>query len=520
MRRAAGGLGAAGVHGHTALAATLLLAAACGAGRGDERLDGPVTKRALLVGINEYRADDGSPRAPFRNLQGARNDVELVRGVLTGRMGFAPDHVTVLLDRAATREAILAALRRLVADSGPDDEVYVHYSGHGSQVRDLNGDEADGFDETILPHDARTEGVPDITDDELGEILAALRTPHVLVVLDSCHSGTATRGAGAGAVRVRAVPPDARTALYARGANLARRSSGAAAGTGSYALMTGAAEDQSALDGPVGDAFYGFFSWSFAEALRDAPADATPAALFARVKTAYAATVARYPSIPAPAPQLEGPPAVLQRPLWRAADAAGPGDAGRTRALAALRALAPAGGDAPAARIVGGAPGTAPPRFVPRGDAEPRSSRNSLQVELRATAETFVTLAEVDAAGRVTIVFPNEFSDTRAFLPDGRVPAGATVLLPDALTEPNASGFFVDAAPPLGPDTLVVLTAASRDDAQRLRAQLAGSAADAAGGPSATGPAAGTLRGVRVVAARDAPAAGRTVRVLEFAVGP
>ena len=57
---------------------------------------------------------------------------------------------------------------------------------------------------------------PDITDDELEEILSQLKTPQTVVVLDSCHSGTATRGLE---VRVRSVPRDNRVGLYKKGKN-------------------------------------------------------------------------------------------------------------------------------------------------------------------------------------------------------------------------------------------------------------------------------------------------------------
>jgi uncharacterized caspase-like protein len=147
------------------------------------------TRRALLIGINEYQA--------FPNLRGALNDVELLQSVLTSRFGFEAENVRRVTDAQATR--ILAALAAPARETGPDDVVYVHYSGHGSQVEDADGDEgADGMDETLVPHDGRTEGVPDITDDELAAALAALPAGRAVVVLDSCHSGTATRGGRAG----------------------------------------------------------------------------------------------------------------------------------------------------------------------------------------------------------------------------------------------------------------------------------------------------------------------------------
>jgi len=108
----------------------------------------PGVKRALLVGINNYKA--------VPHLMGSLNDVAAMKQILTTRWGFSPDNIVILTEQAATRAAILRELRRLVRESGPNDTVVFHYSGHGSQVKDLNGDEDDGLDETLVPYDGRT----------------------------------------------------------------------------------------------------------------------------------------------------------------------------------------------------------------------------------------------------------------------------------------------------------------------------------------------------------------------------
>ena len=121
-------------------------------------------KRALLIGINRYKAVPG--------LQGSVNDVETMREILISRWGFQPRNITLLMDENATRAAMLAALNTLVQVAGPADTVYFHYSGHGSQVQDLNGDEPDGLDETIVSQDGRSGDVRDIVDDELDAIFS------------------------------------------------------------------------------------------------------------------------------------------------------------------------------------------------------------------------------------------------------------------------------------------------------------------------------------------------------------
>ncbi len=309
------------------VAATLAVSSSTFASDGDP----PPVRRALLIGINDYAAND-EPGSTARDwipldLRGAINDLHRMRAVLTSRFGFEDDGIRVLEDRAATREAILEALREIVRASGPDDVVYIHFSGHGSQVPDTDGDEtADGLDETILPHDARTGKVPDITDDELGRILSGLKTPNVLVVLDSCHSGTATRDISA--VRARSVAADPREELYASDA-VATRSLAAPAAP--YVLMTGAAEHQSALDGPIDGEFYGFFSYALGKALASAPAGATPMDAHASVLREFERIAAHFGLIGMPEPQVEGPASLTSRALL--------GPAGPRLAWATVRPL-------------------------------------------------------------------------------------------------------------------------------------------------------------------------------------
>ena len=118
-------------------------------------------KWALLIGINAY-----PNLTKFEQLKGCVNDARLMAGVLKDRFGFPEDHVTVLEEAEATRAGILAALDALAERAGTDDIVVLYYAGHGSQITDLEGDEPDGLDETIVPYDGVRESGPntDITD--------------------------------------------------------------------------------------------------------------------------------------------------------------------------------------------------------------------------------------------------------------------------------------------------------------------------------------------------------------------
>jgi hypothetical protein len=164
---------------------------------------------AVVAGIDEYphlRAD--------QQLRGCVNDAELMAEVLMGTFGFREDAITLLRNAEASRDGILAALERLVADARPGDVVVVHFSGHGSQMTDREGDEADGLDETIVPADSGRGAWPnrDITDDEIYEVLTRLtaQTPLVTLIFDCCHSGSVTRDLAA--ARTRRIEPDLRPA--------------------------------------------------------------------------------------------------------------------------------------------------------------------------------------------------------------------------------------------------------------------------------------------------------------------
>ena len=191
-----------------------------------------VKKLALLVGINRYQY----PEIP--RLSGAVNDVKTMQKLLTTRFGFPQENVLVLTDVQATRAAILRAFREhLVARTkDPGDEVVVfHYSGHGSQRATNDPRAENGWYETIVPHDSGRENHPnaDIIDYELGNLFNELRanTRLITFILDSCHSGDATRDID----QAREAPRDPRLLVPEEGA--ARGLSGE--GKRDYAMISG-----------------------------------------------------------------------------------------------------------------------------------------------------------------------------------------------------------------------------------------------------------------------------------------
>ena len=151
----------------------------------------PISRiRAVLVGIDEYESPDVSP------LQGCVNDVALVRSLLKQYFDVPNEDIRVVVNRRATKAAILHRLRDMIACGEPGDVLVFYYSGHGSQVRDRNGDElTDGLDEIICPYDMDWDRRTYILDDDLDEIFAEL-PPDVLLeaFFDCCFWGADARG--------------------------------------------------------------------------------------------------------------------------------------------------------------------------------------------------------------------------------------------------------------------------------------------------------------------------------------
>lgn len=147
---------------------------------------------ALIIGVGEYKAKN------VTDLEGPPNDAQRFYDLLTGKngYGFPRENVCMLVNEQATLYAFRKAFEnRLITRAQEGDIAVLYFAGHGSQCRDRNGDEPDEQDETLLFHDSRSEGIKDLSDDELNSLLTRLhgKTKHVVVILDSCNSGTATR---------------------------------------------------------------------------------------------------------------------------------------------------------------------------------------------------------------------------------------------------------------------------------------------------------------------------------------
>jgi hypothetical protein len=138
-------------------------------------------KKALLIGIN-YRNTDNE-------LTGCINDINELKNILVKKCGYE-DIMLVSEDEKIkpTKNNILKSLKNIINESEKCTEIWIHYSGHGTSVPDLNKDEADGYDEVLVPLDFQSNGF--IIDDDLNLIISKTKC-NTYVTFDCCHSGSA-----------------------------------------------------------------------------------------------------------------------------------------------------------------------------------------------------------------------------------------------------------------------------------------------------------------------------------------
>jgi len=146
---------------------------------------GHATSKALLIGVGDVQ---GFP------LPAIDVDIENMRKVAT-ILGFKPADIRVLLDQDATNANVRANLTGWLREGvGPKDLVLIYFSGHGTRVADAAS--AGGVDDALVMHDAvfrnkRLENV--LLGRQLGAAIANIPSQNVLVLVDACHSGSATR---------------------------------------------------------------------------------------------------------------------------------------------------------------------------------------------------------------------------------------------------------------------------------------------------------------------------------------
>ncbi|KAG6813410.1 Ca(2+)-dependent cysteine protease [Tricholoma furcatifolium] len=146
-------------------------------------------KKALCIGINYFGQD--------AELKGCINDAHNMVNFLTTHYGYKKEDIVILTDdqrnpqARPTHDNMIRGMQWLVQGASPNDSLFFHYSGHGGQTKDLDGDEDDGYDEVIYPEDFKQKGhiVDDLIHDTLVKPLPA--GCRLTAIFDSCHSGSA-----------------------------------------------------------------------------------------------------------------------------------------------------------------------------------------------------------------------------------------------------------------------------------------------------------------------------------------
>ncbi|MCI4625854.1 MAG: caspase family protein [Candidatus Magnetoovum sp. WYHC-5] len=235
-----------------------------------------MARQALLVGVNDYQS------ASIGDLRGCINDVSNMRNILKTYFDFTNNDIRVLVDSRATKANIISRLEKMVATAKKGDCLLFHFSGHGSQIRDRNGDELkDYMDELICPYDMNWDN-GFITDDTFDSIFKKLPEGVVMeVFLDSCHSGTGLRDLNLGrptelglenATLYRYLPPpfdiecrcdDNETLLKTRKFTSKER------GAVQNILWAGCKADQTSADAYINGAYNGAFTYYLCKHMRD-----------------------------------------------------------------------------------------------------------------------------------------------------------------------------------------------------------------------------------------------------------
>lgn len=234
-----------------------------------------MAKKALLVGINRYLV-------PGADLRGCVNDVSQMRDVLTTLYGFPARRIAVLTDLEATKSAIQKSLDALVKGARAGDIVFVHFSGHGSNVPDRSGDEADVRDEVLCPTDL--DWKDPLLDDWLRGLFDTVADGvNLTVVMDCCHSGSSTRAPGRPDSQspiprflpcpLDVFPADSGRQLRGslRGVRRARTSNATTDVKDvplAEILITGCRDDQTAADALIEGDFRGALTYSLVRAIR------------------------------------------------------------------------------------------------------------------------------------------------------------------------------------------------------------------------------------------------------------
>ncbi|HYL00776.1 MAG TPA: caspase family protein [Steroidobacteraceae bacterium] len=387
------------------LAATALLAAA----------GSDAAPRALLIGVADV---------PHNALPGVDLDIDNMKKV-AGIMGFRPGDIKILFNEQATYANVRQALGGWVKDGvQPQDRVLIYFSGHGTRVPDPSPGSAGGVDDALVLHDVQRVTVQGhaslrnvLIGHEFGAALAAIPSRNVLVLVDACHSGTATRtlalgnerlGVGSGVMKFFTYPgmPTAHT-----------RALKMHTGDENYAALSAARDDEFAVGTEQG----GLFTLGVAGAIEEASRDGKHPTV-ADLRTASAAFIATHTDEQSRHhPMTDGNEQLIRGEL----------------ALIPLR-----DGQGPTWQALAALAAQAEPLTLSGTGHEVRLGEE-ITLEVAVPRPGYLNVVTVDSQDRATVLYPNKFATAND------VKAGAFKF-------PTAEmNFVVRAAEPVGPSLVV-----------------------------------------------------------------
>jgi len=378
--------------------------------------------RVLLIGVGDVR------NAPLPAIDVDIDNMKKVAALI----GFKPDQIRVLYDEQATYANVREALNTWVHDGvGAGDKVLIYFSGHGTRVVDAQS--AHGQDDALVLHDVLIEGHTlknVLLGRELGAAIARVPSHEVLVLVDACHSGSATRdikldnlslGTPTAVTRFfsypgmpEAVPPGTAT----RGFTVAR-AVGTPAGAENYAALSAARDDELATGTENG----GMFTLGVTGAIQDAARDGKHPSVDDLRQAATEYIAAHLKEGDRSHPVVDGNPRLIrgELALIPLKDGQGP----TWQSLVAL-----AGKGQPSLKIAA-------------GNGQQIRVGDQITLEVAVPREGYLNVVTVDSQDRATVLYPNKYNTSN------EVKAGAF-----RFPTPQMN-FVVRASEPTGPSLVV-----------------------------------------------------------------
>jgi len=252
------------------------------------------TKYALLIGVGNYPEEGGWPDLS------SKNDIDLVQQMLL-EQSFDKSRIEILFDKTATVTNVLKSFESLLNKVQKGDIVYIHYSGHGQQIADLDKtdypklsfiekDESDGWDEALALYNAPMEYFngynfsEHLIDDQIDYYVSNIdkkigEKGHLVFVLDACHTGTATRGNEPTKKRGssdKCSPPNYRPVKSMDNKNQETRN----ASTGVTSVFSGCKDDEVNFETKVEGKGYGSLTYSIVQAITNLKSEASYSKVF------------------------------------------------------------------------------------------------------------------------------------------------------------------------------------------------------------------------------------------------